>query len=105
MNRQTDRRATQHNLERDRAIWTEKKLKTGVVAQRLNAIGKIPRYSRMKDCTDTIIKVKLPVSLIFQSLQYFPHERRPKAAEREVSRSDLCYTPEGQEGRLAGESR
>ena len=55
MNRQPDHRATQHNLERDRATWTEKKLKAGVVAQRLRAIGEIPRYLRMKDCTDTII--------------------------------------------------
>ena len=49
------RRPTQHNLERERAAWTEKKIYTGIVAQRLWSIGKISRYYRMKDCSDTII--------------------------------------------------
>jgi len=49
------RRPQQHNLERERAAWTEKKVKAGTIAQKLRAIGKISRYFRMKDCTDTII--------------------------------------------------
>ena len=48
------RRPAQHNLERERAIWEDKKAKAGVMAQRLHAIGKIARYYRMKDCADTI---------------------------------------------------
>ena len=49
------RRPKQHNLERERAIWTEKKVNAGVMAQRLCVIGKSSRYYRMKDCADTII--------------------------------------------------
>ena len=50
----TPRRPTQHNLERERTIWAEKKINAGVVAERLRAIGKISRFYRMKNCADTI---------------------------------------------------
>jgi plasmid rolling circle replication initiator protein Rep len=48
-------RPVQHNLERERATWAEKKSHAGVMAQRLFAIGKTARCFRMKDCADTII--------------------------------------------------
>jgi plasmid rolling circle replication initiator protein Rep len=55
LNKNKRQRPAQFNLERECAIWTEKKVYAGVVAQRLHVIGKKARYHRMKDCADTII--------------------------------------------------
>ena len=49
------KRPVQHNLEKERAIWSRKKIDAVAVAQKLWAIGKASRSFRMKNCADTII--------------------------------------------------